>query len=228
MSKDNRRVTVENAVSGKIEKPWLFLEKCSTYWWEYYSVEFKCNFPSKIFVDNVGRWCYDIVSTEKDIRKRQQNFIRRLFRFCTHETRAFFFPPEKLAPRRFSTNALRSSTNYLKLNSIFPWNSTSKIISNRKEKRKMKQSRAERSRTKKNASSRIFRSRWPFAEKTALRTVARTPRAGSPRHRQRVLSAISFAIFRCPWRNRGICRQVFANVRVNFARPRSVPPCNPS
>lgn len=95
-------------------------------------------------------------------------------------------------------------------------------------KRKMKQSKAERSRTKKNASSRIFRSRWPFAEKTALRTVARTPRAGPPRHRQRVLSAISFAIFRCPWRNRGICRQVFANVRVNFARPRSVPPCNPS
>lgn len=155
MSKDNRRVTVENAVSGKIEKPWLFLEKCSTYWWEYYSVEFKCNFPSKIFVDNVRRWCYDIVSTEKDIRKRQQNFIRRLFRVCTHETRAFFFPPEKLAPRRFSTSALRSSTNYLKLNSIFPWNSTSKIISNRKEKEKWnkaEQSEVEQKRTHRRVS----------------------------------------------------------------------------
>lgn len=94
MSKDNRRVTVENAV-----KPWLFLEKCSTYWWEYHSIEFKCNFPSQIFVDDVRRWCYDIASTEKDIRKRQQNLIRRLFCFC----------PRTDFPLRRNTSFLSSS-----------------------------------------------------------------------------------------------------------------------
>lgn len=30
---------------------------------------------------------------------------------------------------------------------------------------------------------------------------------------------ISFAIFRRPWRNRGICRRLFTDVRLNFARP---------
>lgn len=32
------------------------------------------------------------------------------------------------------------------------------------------------------------------------------------------VSGISFAIFRRPWRNRGICRRLFTNVSLNFAR----------